>query len=363
MRYKRALISLVCLFVAGIGALFFLGNETVQSTDLPQTDNNNPTVLQADDVYLPIVVKNADHADCIAIQNAIDALPETGGQVLISTGTFTCTTAIVIARRNVELRGQGPSTILFLADGSNSPVLVIGDLTTPPMVTYQNIRISDLTIDGNRAHQTEECWGGPCDSGGLTAIRNNGITVRGVSDVQIERVSVFRARSGGLVTEKGCQRLFISGFSSTDNYFDGIAAYETENSIFSGLYLYGNPFAGLSLDIRFNNNIVSNAIMANNGKQGVFMRDSRDNVFSDIQIRGSGEQGLFLAQVDSDVTRPASGNTFHGLVVSDSAQAGMRVNDASCVDNLVVGAQFINNPVCISEQTPGLVEQVGIICR
>jgi hypothetical protein len=41
----------------------------------------------------------------------------------------------------------------------------------------------------------------------------------------------------------------------------------------------------------------------------------------------------------------------------------MRVNDLSCVNNLVVGSQFINNQVCISEPSPGLVEQVGVICR
>jgi parallel beta-helix repeat protein len=155
----------------------------------------------------------------------------------------------------------------------------------------------------------------------------------------------------------------VSDFSSSDNYFDGIALYETENSIFSTLYLHDNPFAGMSLDIQFNNNIISDVVMSNNGKQGIFMRDSRDNVFSDIQIRGSGEQGLFLAQVDSDVSKPAAGNTFHGLVVSDSAKVGMRVNDLSCVNNLVAGAQFINNAACISEAAPGLVKQSGVVCR
>jgi hypothetical protein len=104
-------------------------------------------------------------------------------------------------------------------------------------------------------------------------------------------------------------------------------------------------------------------VMTNNGRQGIFMRDSRDNLFSDIQIRDSGAQGLFLAQVDGDATKPAAGNTFHGLVVADSAQAGMQVNDASCVNNVVIGAQFIGNQVCISEAIPGLVQQVGAICR
>jgi len=363
MKHKSIVFGLFSFFVMGLGTMFFLGSQNVQSDSLKQVENSRTSVLEGDDIYLPIVVKNADDDSCSAIQAAIDALPNTGGKILLSDGTFICSTAIVIARNNVTLQGEGASTILLLADNINSPVLVIGDTATPTTTVYHNIHVSDLTIDGNRSNQTQECWSGSCDSGGLAYIRNNGITVRGVRDVHIERISVLRARSGGLVTEKGCERITVNNFSSTDNEFDGIAAYETENSSFSNLYLYDNPFAGLSLDIQFNNNIVHNAIMTDNGKQGIFMRDSRDNLFSDIQIRGSGEQGLFLAQVDSDSTKPAFGNTFHGLVVSDSVGAGMRVNDASCENNLVVGAQFINNAECISEQTPDLVEKVGIICR
>ena len=93
------------------------------------------------------------------------------------------------------------------------------------------------------------------------------------------------------------------------------------------------------------------------------MRDARDNVFSDIQIRDSGEQGLFLAQAGSDPNTCATGNTFYGLVVADSARMGLRVNDAACVHNLVVGAQFTGNAECISEAAPGLVEQAAVVCH
>lgn len=363
MRRKIILIGMVCVALAGFAVTLLAGRQTVHSSDLNKRRQDRRAVLQPEDVYLPVIVRHELDGNCGAIQSAIDGLPDTGGQVIISTGTFTCTTAIVIARDNVDLRGQGPSTVLRLADGANSPVLVIGGTATPPALAHHDIRVSDLTIDGNRLGQSMECWGGPCDSGELTYIRNNGITLRRVSDVEIDRVSVRSAVSGGLVTEKVSRRITVRDFSSSDNQFDGLAAYETEDSIFAGLYLHDNTFAGLSLDIQFNNNIVSDVVMTNNGRQGIFMRDSRDNVFSDIQIRGSGEQGLFLAQVDADVTTPAAGNTFESLVVSNSALAGMRVNDASCVNNLVVGAQFIGNDACISEAAEGLVEEIGVICR
>jgi hypothetical protein len=362
---KRGLVAigLICICVAGLAMAFHRTGGTARSAPPEPQQIPGPAVLGSEDAYLPVLVKHEADASCGAIQTAIDSLPAAGGQVVVSSGIFVCDTAIVIDRNNVALRGQGSSTVLFLAAGSNSPVLVIGSTATPPQTTYFNIHVSDLAIDGNRANQTIECWGGPCDSGGLTTIRNNGVTVRGATDVVIERVTVARARSGGLVTEKGCRRITVSEFTATDNQFDGLAAYQTEDSIFSNLYLYNNPFAGMSLDIDFNNNIVTGAIMAGNGKQGIFMRDSRDNVFGDIQIHDSGEQGLFLAQVDADANTAATGNTFHGLTVTGSIQAGMRVNNASCVNNLVVGAQFADNAACISEDSPGLVEQVGVICR
>jgi hypothetical protein len=321
-----------------------------------------PGVLPTDEVYFPIVVRVSGAGECTLIQAAINGLPPEGGQVLLSSGIYTCHTPIMIDRDYVDLRGQGATTVLSLADGANSPVIVIGQTIAQPTVTRHHIRVADLAIRGNRAQQTHECWGGPCDTGGLTAIRNNGLALRRVSDVQVERVWVEGARSGGLVTERGSRRITVRDLTSTDNEFDGLAAYQTEDSLFTQLFLHDNPNAGLSFDLGFNNNVVTQAVLTDNGHQGLFMRDSRDNVFSAIQIRGSGQQGIFLAQAEASGTA-ATGNTFSDLTVSGSAQAGLRVNDASCTNNLVVGAQFAGNQGCISEAVPGLVLQSAVVCR
>jgi len=303
-------------------------------------------------------------AGCDGIQRAIDSLPPTGGQVIVEKGDYACTDPIVVARSNVDLRGQGPATVLRLAAGANSPVIVIGDTIPVPVASRRNIHVSDLTVDGNRQNQdtTIECRRGPCTP--ANPLRNNGITVRRVSDVIVERVTVFSARSGGLVSELGSERVTVRDYTSFDNRFDGLAAYETENSAFSRLYLYDNLAAGLSFDGDFNNNIVTDAVIVGSRGVGIFMRDSRDNLFVALQIRNSGDHGVFLAQVDTDPTAPASGNTFSDIVVSGSAGAGLRVNDASCVNNLVTGSQFIGNSGgCISEAVPGLVQVTGTICR
>jgi hypothetical protein len=111
-------------------------------------------------------------------------------------------------------------------------------------------------------------------------------------------------------------------------------------------------------------------VLDGNHDVGVFMRDSSDNLFSDVLIRDSGSAGLFLAEVLGDPSKPASGNTFTGMVVANSGVdmakrgEGMLVNDDSCVDNLLDGVQFVGNRVGgLSESSPGLVHVGDVVTR
>ncbi len=163
---------------------------------------------------------------------------------------------------------------------------------------------------------------------------------------------------------------------SYDNQFDGLAAYETEDSIFSGMHLFDNLAAGLSFDLDFNNNVISDAVISGSGSVGIFMVDSSDNMFHGLQIRNSAQHGIFLAR-GADSTTAASGNTFSATVVSDSGQSGgfcvdqdtglgfgMCVNNTSVENTLVVGSQFVNNAGgCIKEAFVGQVEEFATICR
>jgi hypothetical protein len=312
-------------------------------------------------------------SDCTAIQQAIDALPSAGGRVTVPAGTYTCATAVVIDRDNVVLSGHGPATVLRLANGANAPVLVLGQTQTPPTLTRSNIRVANLTIDGNRQNQTQECWGGSCDTGGLTMIRNNGLTLRHVSDVVIENITIVGARSGGLVTEKDSRRVTVRGLTASDNEFDGLAGYQTEDSLFTDLQLYDNAAAGLSLDLNFDNNIVGDAVISGSGTVGVFMVGAHDNVLSGLQIRSSGQHAIFLAQGNTPAIAP-TGNIFSDLVVAEPGSAGfcvdgvgwvsVCVNNPSVTDNVLVGAQLLDNGNnCIKEAVGGLLQQTGVICR
>jgi len=299
---------------------------------------------------------------CDVIQKAIDKLPAIGGEVIIPAGKYTCATPIILDRDNIIVRGEGAATLLRVADKANIPVFVMGQTQRSPTITRRYIQVKNLHIDGNRANQTSECMGGPCSD--QFPLRNNGITIRRCEDCMVDNVTVYGAISGGLVTELGCSRLMIRDYTSYDNEFDGFAGYETENSTFSGINLYNNKGAGISADIHFDNNKFSDVTITNTQTVGIFMRDSYNNSFTNVHIRNSKEHGIFLAQVDDDVTKPAAGNTFNSLVISGSGGYGILISDASCVNNLFVASQYIDNVKgCYGEAASNLIEGVGAICR
>lgn len=304
---------------------------TATAHPIPKDDSEEKV-----EVYLP-------SGDSAAIHRAMKRLPASGGRIVLGAGVFPVYEPIVLDRDGVELKGSGKLTILQLADRAACPAVVIGSTSTPIPKTVSRVEVRNLVIDGNRSAQEPECWGGICDSGGLTFIRNNAITIRGAEEVKLEHVVVRNARSGGVVLEKRCQQIYIDDLEAHDNHFDGLACYETEDSYFSRLNLHDNRAAGISLDLRFNHNVIKSAHLHHNGSQGIFMRESNGNDFRKLKIHENGAQGVFIAQADAVTETSCTNNSFADLDVSNNRGHGLRVNDASCKENLVRNSRFDNN--------------------
>ena len=87
----------------------------------------------------------------------------------------------------------------------------------------------------------------------------------------------------------------------------------------------GELRAGLSLDLDFVGNAVMNSLISNSRDVGLFMRDSRQNVFSAMRIRDSGSQGAFIAENPDQPDRgAASCNTFKGINAARSGRNPMK---------------------------------------
>ena len=268
--------------------------------------------------------------DDLAIAGAIASLPAGGGIVELGSGTFPVKHPIIIDRDGVELRGHGPDTILLLAARANCPVVVIGSSSTPTQRIVRQVTVRDLLIDGNRDAQQFECFQGICDD---RSLRNNGITIRGAESILVENVVTRRARSGGVVLEKVCRQVRIAGLESYDNAYDGLAAYETEDSGFTRLNLHHNQSAGISIDWRFNRNLVTDSTLSENGSQGIFMRDSIGNVFERVTLQANGEQGIFMAETRTIPGSACRYNKFRMVTITHNRTQGIRINDASCTVN------------------------------
>jgi hypothetical protein len=285
---------------------------------------------------------NANDSD---IQTALDRLPE-GGEVILGPGTYEIHRPIILRRNGQTLRGNGLTTILHLADHANCPVIILGAPVDATPRTVSHVKVADLLIDGNRLNEPVELWKIAIDGSWLN---NNGIDVWNVTDSEVEAVVCRSCRSGGLVTTR-TRNLTVNDFTAYDNQFDGLACYETENSKFSGLNLHDNLAAGISLDLSFNHNVISNAELAGNDS-GVFMRNSRNNSFHDLTINRSRNDGVFMAQTAEPGPKgwvlaagtECTGNDFEGLTITNCGGNAFVIHDASCTDNLVHHALFMNN--------------------
>jgi parallel beta-helix repeat protein len=307
----------------------------------------------------PVVIMLPSGVTDVEIQQALDALPKSGGEVVLPPETISIRQPVVLRRDNQTLRGSDTATILRLADDANCPVLIMGEPVNHPQITVRHLHVADLFIDGNRRNQQRELWQ---LQGEGSEIRNNGITVQGVSDSTVENVTCAACRSGGLVTTLGVKRLTVRGLTAFDNQFDGLACYLTTHSIFSELYLHDNPGAGISLDLAFNHNVISNAVL-NANDLGIFMRASSDNQFHNVTIHNSHHFGVFMAQEEFTAggLRPSlesecTQNAFTNLTAKNCGGAAFRVNDSACTDNIIIHPQFAGNlEGGLSQAQPDLV--------
>ena len=280
------------------------------------------------------------------IQLALDDLP-TGGEVDLSAGRYLIRQPVILRHDHLALRGCGLATVLYLAAGANCPVVVLGSPLATAKAPIKDVRLADLFIDGNRKNQQREVWRFLSDGAG---VYNNGVDVWGVDGAAVENVVCCRCRSGGMVTSARTRRLTVREYTAFDNQFDGLACYLTEDSDFSRLNLHDNLSAGISLDLNFNHNVIHDSVLTGNDL-GVFMRQSRDNVFEGLTIQNSRHHGVFMAQTFDRTAagwRPCpgsecAGNTFDNLLVAHCGGKAFLVNDATCTNNVICGGQFADD--------------------
>jgi hypothetical protein len=280
---------------------------------------------------------------CKELRLYLDSL-EPNTEVQLAPAFYECSEPINLAIDGLTV-DFGGSTVR-VADQALRPGVLMGDLHTPPERRYRDITVRNLVVDGNRANQAWECWGGPCDpqrnDSPYWQQRVNGITINGCDDCAVLEAQVHSARSGGVVVVSS-DRLLIDGLEAWGAHFDGLAGYWTRDSVFRNVRVHDNDYAGFSFDLHFSNNRIENFESRDNGDHGMFIRLATGNSFVGGLFAGNQKNGVYFdrARVEQAATC-ANDTRFESVTVRDSGLYGAWLN-FPCEGNLFVASQLIDN--------------------
>lgn len=312
--------------------------------------------------------------DRAAIQHALEAAYNAGGgTVLIPTGTFIVDPNPGLqVKSNVTLAGTGAGSVIKLKDGStrNDNIIKSED--------WVNVCVQDLTLDGNRAHQS----GSP----GNYSYTQYGIYF-GNTHNSIVRNVVSRDTTGVGIHIYNCQSVTVENCIATGNNYHG---YELEQAIgcrlvqsrggsnlmhgvlvspgeVGGSGSKGNTVSGCMFDNNGNYGVAENAAnddmsaflnegnvyesntIINNHHYGVNFYKQNKSVFNNNYVAANGFFGLYLYQ--------ASYHSVQGNMIVGNSRAGAGTYDEIMLDGASGGRPsqgntIAGNTILINSGTP-----------
>ncbi|WJH41131.1 right-handed parallel beta-helix repeat-containing protein [Aliirhizobium terrae] len=305
--------------------------------------------------------------DSAAIQAAIDAAYEAGGgTVYIPTGTFLVSgdtnnpsAGCIEVRSNVTLTGDGAGeTVIKLVDDFNARIN--GIIRTPVDESASNVTISNLTLDGNRANNTEH------QAGIITGVKAND-EGRVHENITISGVEVMNCNAYGVNPHEITYNLVIEDCVSHDNGKDGFVADYVVGGIYRDNVAYGNDRHGFNIQNSSSNILLENNTAYDNGHGatgGAGVVVQRSDIFpegentipwvTDVRIiggeyYGNSREGI-LIKLSDDVE-------VSGVKVHDNMRQGIRVEGAT--DSDIHGNEIYNN----SRESAGTYDEINIRLR
>jgi len=95
----------------------------------------------------PVIIDASQFPD---LQAALDAVPKSGGMVVIPPGTYELLRPLVLSNEDTHIRGSGTSTHLVNRNENGEPAMVIRpEKSADPRTYIWRIQLSDLRISGN----------------------------------------------------------------------------------------------------------------------------------------------------------------------------------------------------------------------
>ena len=253
--------------------------------------------------------------DQVEINNAISALPSTGGEVVILAGTYNITASIAVNKPSVKLRSNGNATVLKRMWNGTSPNGVI-------QVSGSNCCIEGFYIDGNNTSYTNGY--------------NYGIYLTHLSCTMTRNVC-YRNNHG--IYLNGQSNNIITGNICHNNGY-GIYLNSSKNNNIIGNICYNNSGTGIQITNSSNGNtITGNTYNSNNN--GIYMSSSNENIISG-NICNNNNVGI-------NTTTSHFNNITGNTVYRESYTSNQypiwitQGNNNLIADNLIWGKNYTNN--------------------
>src|SRR5579883_2515147 len=225
-------------------------------------------------------------SDAQDLPQAIARVPA-GAVVCLAAGEFRLRRFLAIDRDDLTLRGAGPATVLRLEEGSESPVVVIGDVAhaTPPRATA-NVTVEHLRIVGGGRGGSEVEPAHPY-------LTNSAIVVRRGHHVRIRHVAVTACRSACILTERDSRDVTIEHNRIRDAVWDGISLNRTAKARVLHNRIRDCTAAGITTEHLESSLIAENVLRANR-THGIYLSDSVRNRIVGNRFVGNVLSGVFL---------------------------------------------------------------------
>jgi hypothetical protein len=288
-------------------------------------------------------------ADDVQIQAAIDALPSSGGKVVLSEGTFTLA-ATIDAVDDMILEGQGFATKLTLAAGSPGAQINAIDIDT-----VDNVEVCRLQIDGNK---------GNIDDKSDTSLQH-GILSDTAVNCRLHDLWIHDCWEQGIFSRNGADGFQIWAVHSHDNESNGIGGFDCEDHQVWGCFCYDNNVgSGIDYD-NCQGCTIGPVVCTGNEYHGInIFTTGTSNETEDMKIvsptcKSNGQQGIYVDGPCKRVTvldPTCRSNTLNGIRFENEAdnckllgglfegntEHGIHAK-GNCDDGSIVGATSLNN--------------------
>ena len=289
--------------------------------------------------------------DQIEINAAIQALPSTGGEIVILDGTYNITATIAMNKGNVKLSGNGTATVLkrmwdsFMSEGVIAVTTVNGGCC-----------IENLQVDGNQTDYTQSvnCGISISSSGnnnitGNTCNNNSGYGIS-ISSSENNNITGNTCNNNqhGILLSTNTSNNAVTGNICNNNSYNGITLsnntdYESNNNKITGNTCNNNSECGISMYYSDNNTVTGNT--CNNNYNGISLDTSHENTITGNNFNENNSLYGVGIQMNTSYNNTITGNT------CNNNSTGIQLLDSR--RNTVAGNTFIRGSGYSSSYTSG----------